>query len=72
MRLKDPEQCPSCNARRFRVVSSRRRAGYRRKVLRCKECGAKWPAFFTVIDPRRAWEAMSDAERSIYSAKRTA
>lgn len=70
MRLRDPEECPDCNAvRKFRVVSSRRRRGYRRKILRCRECGAKWPAFFTSIDPRRAWEAMSDAERQIYSSK---
>lgn len=70
MKLRDPEECPDCHAvRHFRVVSSRRRVGYRRKILRCKECGCRWQAFFTSIDPRRAWEAMTDAERRLYSSK---
>lgn len=71
--LRDPEECPSCRSvGRFRVISSRRRRGYRRKVLRCRECGQKWPAFFTSIDPRRAWECMSDAERRVYGVKHPA
>jgi uncharacterized Zn finger protein len=69
MRLKDPDTCPSCGAvGRFRVIESRRRrAGYRRRVHRCRECGTRWPAFVTMIDPRRAWEAMSDYERRLYA-----
>lgn len=70
MKLKDPEECPHCRTvGRFRVVDSRRRRrGFRRKVHRCKECGQRWSVFLSVIDPERAWEAMTDAERRLYTA----
>lgn len=54
MKLRDPEECPQCHAvGRFRVIDSRRRKkGYRRRVHRCRECGRKWEAFLTTIDPK--------------------
>jgi uncharacterized Zn finger protein len=68
MKLRDPETCPHCKAvQRYRIIESRRRVGYRRRVYCCRECGTRWPAFVTLIDPRRAWEAMRDYERSLYS-----
>jgi len=72
VKLRDPETCPRCQATgRFRVIDSRRRAGYRRKILRCRECGQKWPAFFTLVDPRRAIEAMADWQRALYTVPRS-
>jgi len=53
VKLSDPEECPRCFAHRFRVIDSRRRKNYRRKIHRCKECGQKWEAFLSTIDPRR-------------------
>jgi predicted Zn finger-like uncharacterized protein len=58
MKLRDPEQCPSCKAvKRFRVVDSRRRGSdkmgyYRRRVHRCRECGHKWHAYLNSINPK--------------------
>jgi transposase-like protein len=51
--LRDPEVCPACKAdRQYRVIESKRRKGYRRRVHRCHRCGFKWPVFITTIDPR--------------------
>lgn len=52
MKLRDPETCPHGHAK-ARVIDSRKRKGFRRKMLRCQICGAKWPAFFSLIDPRK-------------------
>jgi transcriptional regulator NrdR family protein len=57
VKLRDPEQCPSCKCRRYRVIDSRRRGSerigyYRRRVHRCRECGHKWQAFLNTINPK--------------------
>lgn len=62
-KLRDPEECPSCHAvKRFRVVDSRRRGSerkgfYRRRVHRCRDCGTKWPAFVSAINPTHVYAA---------------
>lgn len=67
MQLRDPEACPRCHVRRSRVIDSRRRRGYRRRLHRCRICGQVWPVFSSVIDPRRAWDALSPVERRVYA-----
>jgi len=52
VKLRDPETCPNGHAK-HRVIDSRKRKGFRRKVLRCRICGAEWKAFFSLIDPRK-------------------
>lgn len=57
MTLRDIDSCPNptCGAvNRYRVVDSRKRkAGYRRRVYRCRECDTEWPVFVSTIDPMR-------------------
>lgn len=52
MNLRDPETCPRGHAKPL-VLDSRKRKGFRRKLLKCRICGAEWPAFFSLIDPRK-------------------
>jgi transcriptional regulator NrdR family protein len=50
--LRDYELCPKCHGK-GRVVDSRKRKGYRRRMHRCRTCKIAWPSFQSVINPRR-------------------
>lgn len=55
-KLRDPEICPTCH-RKGRVIDSRRRVGYRRRVHRCGSCKVTWESFQSTINPRRVHAA---------------
>lgn len=55
MKLRDPEKCPKCAGRGY-VVESKRRVGYRRRVYTCRSCNIRWPAFLSLISPKRLIE----------------
>jgi hypothetical protein len=50
--LRDPETCPRCKIQ-GRVIDSKKRVGYRRRLYRCRTCKVTWPAFLSIINPRR-------------------
>lgn len=51
MHLRDPETCPRGHTR-YRVIDSRKRRGFRRKMHRCLICKIRWPVYLSIIDPR--------------------
>lgn len=51
MKLRDPDVCPAGH-RKTRIIDSKRRIGYRRRIHRCCICGLRWPSFQSLINPK--------------------
>lgn len=51
MTKRDPECCAKCG-KKARVIESKKRIGYRRRVHRCAECKVTWNTYQSTINPR--------------------
>lgn len=51
MTLPDPERCRQCGGK-GRVLNSRKRRGFRRRVRYCAPCDHRWNSYESIVDPR--------------------